>query len=392
MNITITMTDTITLSIPFGSYTVNDSRKFKPYFAPFNQYDTSERIRFLQEHRGLRKYLQNPQASYRDQGIVYPNLRIDERMRGMIYTCDLKVTFSCPKLIWGHSFEEVTDGHFSLIVEMLMKRLVDMGISVTEEAIKSAIVHTLHYCANIQFPSEEDARMFLNRLSNTSLKAWFENNTKTFANNGNAVRFHTDIFEIVFYLKYYDALEKGNRSVGRKTTLQEKQTVKRLLKEGSIPPVVRMEIRFNGTRSVRNHLKTALGIESRYWTFKDAYDSLKSRTTQRYYWNQIIDDPLNNTYLSTVSDQDLCEKVLEKFPNETIKDISESLGLFYITKSLGVSRIKAITILRQNRKAWYDKRKKIISFSRRFIQQDETLIKIVTSVLENKPLQLDLPI
>ena len=384
--------DTITLSIPVNEFKVIDVRKFKPYFAPINQYDTDERIRFLQEHRGIKKYIQNPPTSYRDQGLVYPNLRIDESIRRNIYGCNLKVTFSCPKLIWGQSFEEVTDSHFSLIVDTLIKRLFDMGIVVKENAIKNAVVHTLHYCANIPFPSEEEARMFLNRMSNISLKAWFENNTKTFANDGNAVRFHTDIFEIVFYLKYYDVLEKGNRSVGRKTTLQEKATAKKLLKEGKIPPVVRVEMRFNGTRPIRTHLKTALGIEKQYWTFQEVFDSLKSRKTQKYYWDQIINEPLNKICLSTVSDPDICEKVLEKYPDERIKYISEALGLFYITKSLGVKRIKAITKLRQNRKAWYDKRKMIIFLARRFIKEDDTLIKIVTSVLENKPLQLGLPI
>jgi len=391
MNITITM-DTIVLDIPEGSYKVTEPQRFTPYFKPFNSYDTSERIRFLQEFRGLRRYIQNPPASYRDQGLVYPNLRIDERVRGLNYSCGLKVTFSCPKLIWGHSFEEVMDSHFSQIVEVLIKRLSDMGIVVSEKAIREAVVHTLHYSSNIMFPSEAEARMFLKRLSNTTLKAWFENNTKTFSNNGHAVRFHTDIFEIVFYLKYYDVLETGNKSVGRKTTLQEKETAKRLLKEGKIPPVVRMEIRFNGTRPIRTHLKAALGIDKQYWTFQEVFDSLQSRKTQKYYWDQIISDPVNKAYLCTTSDADICLKVLDKYRGVTTKDISEALGLFYFVKSLGVRGTKEIVTLRQNRKAWYDKRKKIINFVKRFVNQDENLLKIVTSVLENKPIQLGLPL
>lgn len=386
------MIDTVTLTIPADSYIIIDATRFKPYFIPFHHDDPTDRIAFLQENRGYKRYIQNPPAALRDKGIVYPNLSIDESIRKTGYACDLKITFSCPKLIWGHSFEEVTDSHFTEIVETLIKRLDNMGVIVTLDTIKNAVVHTLHYCANIMFPSEEDSRILLHRLAQTSMIAWHENNTKTYANNGNAVRFHTDIFEIVFYLKYYDVLEKKNRSVGRKTTLQEKTTAKRLLKEGKVPPVVRLEIRFNGTRSVRNHLKTALGIEKQYWTFKEVFNSLNSRKTQKHYWDKIIGDPLNKTYLSTVSDQDVCEKVLAEYPDATIKDISEALGLFYLIKSLGIKRLKAITKLRQNHKAWYDKRKKIISFLQHFVKQDESLINIVTSVLENKPLQLGLPI
>lgn len=384
--------DSVVLSIAEGQYKVTDYKRFTPYFEPFDQNNTNERIRFLQEHRGLKKYTQNPLASYRDAGIVYPNLRIDERMRNYAYTCDLKVSFSCPKLIWGHSFEEVMDSHFGQIIEVLKVKLADMGIEVSEVVLRNAIVQTLHYCSNILFPSLEEAQMFLNRLSRVSLKAWFENNTKTFSNDGHAVRFHTDIFEIVFYLKYYDVLEKGNRSVGRKTTLQEKETAKRLLKEGKIPPIVRMEIRFNGTRSIRNHLKAALGIDKQYWTFQEVFDSLQSRKTQKYYWDQILSNPINKAYLCTTSDEDICRKVLDKYKGVTTKDISEALGLFYFVKNLGVKGTKEIIILRQNRKAWYDKRKKIINFAKRFVNQDENLLKIVTSVLENKPIQLGLPL
>ena len=391
MKITI-MIDTVVLSIPVDKYKITDPRRFTPYYSPFNQYDTDERVRFLQEHRGIRRYRQNPLASYRDQGIVYPNLRIDERMRGMVYSCDLKVSFSCPKLLWSHSFEEAMDSHFLILVDTLHSRLQEMGVFVAKEDIKTAKIHTLHYCANISFPSEEDARMFLNRLSKISLQAWFENNTKTYSNDGQAVRFHTDIFEIVFYLKYYDVLEKGNRRMDRKTTLQEKETAKRLLKAGKIPPVIRLEIRFNGTRSIRTHLKTALDIDKQYWTFQEVFDGLQSRKTQKYYWDQIVNDPLNRENLCAVSDENICQKVLEKYKNDSIKNITEALGLFYALKSLGVKRLKAITTLRQNRKAWYDKRKKIIAFAKRFSARDERLLKIVTSVLENKPIQLGLPI
>lgn len=391
MTITIAM-DTVVLSLTEGQYKVIAPKRFTPHFAPFNPFNTAERVNFMNEYRGLKKYIQNPPSSYRDLGHVYPNLRIDERMRKNIYSCDLKVSFSCPKLLWGHSFEEVTDSHFSQITETLSNRLSIMGIDVYKGVVKNAFVHTLHYSANIMFPSEEEARMFLNRLSKVSAKGWFENNTKIYANDGHVVRFHTDVFEIVFYLKYYDVLEKGNRSVGRKTTLQEKQTAKRLLKEGIVPPVIRMEIRFNGTRSVRTHLQSAIGIYKKYWMFQEVFDSIQSRKTLKYYWDEIINDPINKAYLSLTSDEDICQKVLGKFPGESIKNISEALGLFYFVKNLGVKGTWEIVILRQNRKAWYDKRKKIISFAKRFVKEDDSLIKIVTTVLENKPIQLGLPI
>lgn len=376
--------DTITLSIPFGSYLVTNKLKFKPYFQPINPGNIDERTSFIQEEKGYKKYKHVDYSSYRKQGLVYPHLRIDESLKGNNYSLDLKITFSCPKLIWGHSFEEVDDNHFPEIITTLKDKLLDMCVLISEDALSNAIVHTLHYSKNIKFPSQNEARIFLNRLSKVSFNAWFENNAKTYSNDGKAVRFHTDTFEIVFYLKYYDVLETGNRSVGRNTTKQEKEIAKKHLKEGNIPPVVRIELRFNGKRSVCNHLKTSLGIEKQNWKFKEVYNIQRCLNTLIYYWNKIISDPINRTYLSETSDEDICEKLLSQFSEEATRKIFiEGAGLFYFIKTLGVTRFKSTVFEKQNYKAWFDKRKKFIKFAQQFIEPDESLIKIVTDVLEN---------
>jgi hypothetical protein len=378
--------DTIILTIPLEHYEIIDRKKFKPFFDPINSSDYKVRIRFLQENRGLKKYVQNPSVIFRDQGIVYPNLTLEERFVRLEYSCNLKISFSCPKILWGHSFDEPIDKNFSQLVSILAKRLLDMGVFVSEEKIKTAIVQTLHYAVNIPFDSQETARMFLERLSQTGLQAWFENNTKTFSNNGKAVRFHTKIFEIVFYLKYYDVLEAKGRSVGRHTTKQEKGIAKKLQKEGNVPPVVRIELRFNGKRSIQSHLKTTLGIDKKDWIFQEVFNVIKSRKTIQYYWKQIIGDPLNRACLCAFSDSDICENVLKEFKDTKIRIVAESLGYFFLLKNLGVKRLKEI-ISQHNRKAWYDKRKIIIDFLNRFVEQDDSLIKFVTGVLEKTPVE-----
>lgn len=384
--------DTFVLSIPQSGYKVLDPKRFKDYFYPINPYDTEERIKFLQERKGYRKFVQNPPVSYREQGLIYPYLTIDERLRFDRYSCDLKVSYSNPKIVQGHSLEEIVDDKKDTVASLLPERLKDMGVIVSKEAVYDSIIQTLHYCANILFPSIQEARIFLSRLNKTSLGKWFENNVKTYANDGLAVRFHTDTFEIIFYLKYYDILQKGNRSVDRRKTFQEIQAAKRLEKEGIIPPVVRMEIRFNGTRSIRSHLKAVLGIDKQYWTFQELFDSTKSRKVLLYYWDKIIDDPLNRTILCYSSDGDICKRVQSRFKTEKSKAIDESLGLYFRLKTLGVKALKEDIIERHNRQTWYRKRKMIIDFAKRFTKPDETLAKIVTSVLENKPIQLGLPL
>lgn len=384
--------DTVVLIIPQDQYKVTDTLGFEPTFYPFDINDSHQKEVFLLDHNGFIKYVKNPKVSLRQQGVVYPNLRIDERLSAGNYTRNLKISFSCPKVIWGHSFNQITNQHFQMLIETLHDRLSEMGVEVSVEALIGAIVHTLHFCVNIMFTSEEEARIFLNRLNKVSLPSWFENNARTFSNNGHAVRFHTNTFEIVFYLKYYDVLQPETQSQARRKTFQEIEIAKRAFKDGIIPPLVRLEIRFNSVRSVRTHLKSALGINKANWTFQEVSNFEVSRKTLKYYWDQVVNDLVNRAYLCTTSDEDISLKVLDKYPGVTLKNISESVGLFYFIKNLGPKATKEITILRQNHKAWYDKRNKIISFLENFVDRDESLINTVNSALENDPLQIYLPI
>lgn len=384
------MIDTTVLTIPKGSYKVIKPKKFKPYFSPINVYDPYQWMQLVQEHKRNKRYIQNPLDDYRDQGLVYPNIRIDESIRFNnntkrdVYSCDLKVSFSCPKIIYGESVSTVTDIDFKELTYLLVLRLKEMGIEVTEDVIKNAIVTSVHYCTNIKFPSQEKARLLLSRLSKTSVGEWFENNIKTFANNGYAVRFHTTVFEIVFYLKYYDLLQNGKVSIGRKITKQEKEIAKKLRKDKKVPPVVRIELRFNGKASVRNHLKTVLGIKQDTWTFQSVFDSIKSKKVLHYYWRKIIDNPLNHFLLANSSDEDVCEKVQAEFKNEKTKNIDEALGLYFRLKTLGIKDIKDDIVTRHNRQTWSRKQEKIIEFIKRFVKQDDELIKLIIDALEGR--------
>lgn len=387
------MTDTVVAQYPLGTYRVNDPERFKPYFYPIDSTNIAQRIKFSKEYRGNKKYTLNPSKLYRDEGVVYPNLTITERIdkRTGIYTCNLDVSISLPKLLWGHSFQETKDDDFSDVVFFIIKRLFEIGVSVKDKETKESIIKTLHYCCNLLFPSMEEARIFLDRLSKCSLNKWFENSTKTFSNDGEAIRFHTNVFEIVFYLKYYDVLQKNARSMDRHKTLQEKEIARQALKADQIPPLVRMELRFNGVKSVRSHLKASLGIDKPRWTLEEVFSSLKSRNVLAYYWNEIISDPLNNAYLSTTSDEDVCRRVHGKFKGEKIRLRSEALGLFYQLKNLGTKGLRNLIELEKKRKYWIDKRRKLIDFLNNFVKQDDTLINFVTDVLGNKPTQLKLP-
>src|SRR3989338_4988543 len=155
-----------------------------------------------------------------------------------------------------------------------------MGIQTTKDALRNAAI-------NILFYSMQQALMFLSRMSLVSIGGWFEKNIRTYSNNGNAVRFHSNIFQIVFYLKYNALLEPHSRSIDRKRTLQEEAIAKKLKDKGQIPPVVRLEIRLNGIRSASSHLEKVMGIKQPRWTLQEAFNTKISTKVLKYYWQQI---------------------------------------------------------------------------------------------------------
>ena len=153
------MTDTVVLKFTLGNYKVNNPKRFTPFFNRIDPGDYAERANFRMEHRGNRKYTLNPYKIYRDEGVVYPNFTIIERTdkRTGFYSCNLYVSVSLPKLLWGHSFQETTDDNFEEIIFLLMKRMLEFEIVVSDKAIRTSIVQTLHYCCNIMFPLMEEA-------------------------------------------------------------------------------------------------------------------------------------------------------------------------------------------------------------------------------------------
>lgn len=379
------MIDTVVLSVPYEGYKIQSPELFNPVFRPINPNSINAKSSFLRDNKGHITYRQNPPKHYRESGLVYPNLRIEERLSFVsnAYSCDLNIAFSCPKLIRGHSFSEVTDADLPVIVAILAKRLADMGIEVSSNTLRYAKVHTLHYCTNMLFPTEGLARIFLGRIYKTSFGKIFENNKRTYANDGNTVRFHTSIFELVFYLKYYDALEKGTRAVDKATTKQEKVIVKRLYKNGSIPPVIRMEVRFIKTRSVTSHLRTALGQNKTYWNFHEVFNTTTSIEVQIYYWQKILSNPLNYTILSQGSDADLCRKVLIDFQMDKLKEILEGVGMYFMLNTLGVKPIKEMITTMHNRQNYYRKAQQIAEFARQYAAPNEEIIQLVTRAIRN---------
>lgn len=388
------MIDTIALSIPYGRYVVFDPTFFTPTFSKINPDDQTQIIQFLKDKKGIQSYRLNPKSKYKEQGLTYPNITIYETYkRSSGYQCNLKPHISLPKMVLGHSIEEVNNSHYQEAVTILQNRLKEMGVSVFEKSLHEASVTTLHYCMNILMQSETEARRFLHALSRMNLDDRYENHSRDYANGGKAVRFHTDTFELISYLKYYDFLENGLNRIDRKPTSQERAVAKRLLKTKAIPSLIRIEIRFNGKPSIRKHMRTIIGIDKQTWTLREVFDEDISRKVIQFYWHKLMSKPANKIMLMEVSREDLYRKVRENFQQTPQRILDATVGTFERLQAEGALQYKEDSLKAYSRSKYYNDQKKIMTFlNANNLNSSKGLLEFIESAVYRKPIQLGLPI
>ncbi len=270
----------------------------------------------------------------------------------------------------------------------------DLGIWIGEDTLRQAAVTNLHYCMNILFPNESEERRFLSCLHKMSMGERYENHDRDYANDGRTVRFYTKSFEWVAYMKYYDVLEVGKNQVAKKATPQEREIVERLMREKRIPPLIRIEIRFNGKPSIRKHFKTVFGEDKATWTFEEIFNTKRSRKVMEYYWNKLMGNPLNASILQRPSREALYRKInsefQDKIPSPTLY---KAIGMFEQLQTLGIKGLRAEVIKKYSRTTWYSQQKEITTFIQKYVDTYDTSLKtLVDNAILTEPRQLGLPL
>ena len=386
--------DTIGLSIRKGQYAVLNPSAFIPLFKRINEDDESQLIEFLRVKKGLQSYRLNPNEELKRSGLVYPNITIYETYkRTRDYQCNLKLHISVPRMLLGYNVEEIDNSHYPQAIPTLQSRLKDMGVLVRDDAIQEAEVTTLHYCMNILMESESQARLLLSAVNKMTLGERYENHSRDYSNGGKTVRFHTNVFEFIIYLKYYDFLTTGHDRIDKKRTPREKAVAEELARTNNIPPLIRIEIRFMGKPSIRQHLRTILGIDKKVWTFKEVFSEGISRKVIQFYWHKLTNNPLNKLMLTHISDEDLYFKLREKFDTTPQRILDNSIGLFKRLQAQGTADFKKESLRKYSRSKWYKDQERIITFlEENKLVNSEGLIDFMEFAVTKKPTQLGLPI
>jgi len=325
------MLDTIVLTLPRDDFVVTDYDRFSPsarhlFCSPF----------VALKGKGNFRCVQNPSKVDLQRGIYKPRLTI---MKGTVaggYTLDLRIEFSAPKLLFGNNFDELDEGDFEAVLKTLNQRLHEMGVEVHKEALRPASVSAIHFSKNIVLKDYTTSSQVISAIAKLNLNSRLDLNKTTFRNEGHAVSFHANSYEVTFYDKIKDI---SQARISNKRAIENDAG---FLMSCNLPrglEVLRMEVRLNTRRKIKA-LAKKLSL-SPLLTFQDVFSKFVAKAFLKYFWNQITSEA---TWLQFEKKRP--EDILQEITRANI-DISPSralqlLGLIMACNSIGVRGIKSI--------------------------------------------------
>ena len=276
------MIDTIVLTLRPNEFYIQDHSKFSPSTAGLFQEPY-----YSLGRNGFIKCVQNPTKEDMGSGVYKPRLTVTRRMGTKTFATTLRIEFSIPKLLFGNNFDEVTDKDFRQVLDRLKLRLQEMGVLAVRPLLEEAPVSAIHYSKNIPLTDYSTPYAVLKELSEANFNQKLDLNQTDFRNEGHALKFRANSFEIVLYDKIKDI---ARAKISEKRAIERDYLVQKELFEEFSPKkpfeVLRFEIRL-GNRAKLRQLLAKLELPANM-TFKALFRESISKKILQVYFEEIV--------------------------------------------------------------------------------------------------------
>ena len=307
------MIDTVGLWISAGNIRITNYDAFSPSAKPLLEPPF---------YKGAYvKCVQFPSKADGRAGIYKPKLTLIKHVVNGGYSINLKVEFSVPKLLLGNNFEELENADFDAVLLKLQETLATMGVIVEIETLKNAKVTSVHFGKNIIL-EEAPSSLVINTIRKLNISKRLDSGNTDYRNDGQAIRFHANSYELTFYDKVKD-LEQSKISEKRAIECDNEFNFDFFSVAGlACKEVLRMEVRLNKVRKLKEVL-TKVGYEITSPTFSDVFDKKVAKNVLMYFWDTYIKPSLPKLILA----------------GQTAPDV------YYLAKSLGMNDYKALQVV-----------------------------------------------
>lgn len=350
------MIDTIILKIPYGSYMITDHNKFSP----------STEALFKENRgslgaRGFVKYTQNPTPNDYKVGNYGPRLTVTRRYTPLQET-PLKIEFSAPKLLYGNNVDEVSEEDFPKVLDLLSKKLTEMGVNVLPSILEGAVVSVVHFSKNIALTDYYTASLVIKELGKLDVSKKLDLNNRHFQNDGHALYFYAKSYSLVFY----DKLKDIKMPKGRAVESEKLPGQLGLLGDIRKPlEILRFEARLTNKQKLNSVLKN-LGFNKNP-TFKEIFQLDLARKVLLDFWNLVYTPRTMFVLGSNDKPESLFKIILTNSRNLGKKPSAESVlalvGASLFAKEHGIRALRNTVSSSFSDRTWYRLSKRLEGLS-----------------------------
>jgi hypothetical protein len=379
------MLDTIVLTLDQHQFEVREPDRFSP---------SAEGLLAPRYYRlGARGHFsckQNPTRIDLEAGRYLPRLTLSKRWLRSGFSLTLKIEFSAPKLVFGNNFDELRSRDFERVLAALKRRLGEMGVRVGEDILRAARVSAIHYSKNIAFTDFTTCSMVMSELERVDLNHRLDLSQTDYRNEGHAIRYHANSFDVVFYDKLKD-LQQARISEKRAIEADYGRVVDLFENKDAFPKqlqVLRMEVRL-GTRAKILQIIRKVGAEHEPM-FAALFDSSLAKDVLLLFWSEIRNQTLLLLQVQPKRPEDLLAVLAETTTGPTRPGrLLQQLGFLMLVGSVGFRGARAALGYHCGARSWQRYKKQLKSLPVPGSKAFSSLREVDLALEAFSPLRLD---
>lgn len=339
--------------------------------------------------RGNFSCVQNPTKADFEQGIYKPRLTLTKRKAHAGYAVTLRVEFSAPKLLFGNNFDELRQADFEKVLDILHRKLAGMGIAVRKDILKNASVSVIHYSKNVALMDYSTCSMITGELAKTNLNKRLDLSKTSFRNEGHAICYHANSFEVTFYDKLKDLEQAG---ISGKRAIEDDNDIQRnLFSKATYPKqleVLRMEVRLGNRRTIKAKL-AKVGIAETDIIFCKLFNKDIAQKILHYFWKECTQDmPL--LAFSAFKPEDIVQAMIsESHGKAKPAKLLQNLGCLMLLNSIGVRGAKVLLEQHGTSRTWQRIKKELERLDAITNSKYSAMRHVETALAHFEPLKLN---
>lgn len=351
------MLDTIVLTLDQHQFEVHEPDRFSP---------SAEGLLVPPYYRlGARGHFsckQNPTRIDLEAGRYLPRLTLAKRRVRTGFALTLRIEFSAPKLVFGNNFDELRSRDFERVLAALQRRLGEMSVRVDDDTLRAARVSAIHYSKNIAFTDFTTCSMVMSELERIDLNHRLDLSQTDYRNEGHAIRYHANRFDVVFYDKLKD-LHQARISEKRAVEADYGRVCDLFQDKNSFPKqleVLRMEVRL-GTRAKIVQVIRKIGAEHKPM-FAALFDSSLAKDVLLLFWSDIRNQTSLLGQVQALRPEDLLVVLAEATTGPTRPGrLLQQLGCLMLVGSIGFRGARAALGRHCGARSWQRYKKELKS-------------------------------